>query len=58
MAEVNQKARAVPVHTVKSNTRRNGTAPVILNLGTGLEVSGQLHALATLSPKERTPGTQ
>jgi len=23
-----------------------------------MEVSGQLHAFATLSPKERTPGTQ
>jgi len=40
MAEVTQKARTVPVHTMKSSNGRKGTVPVILNLGTKMEVSG------------------
>jgi hypothetical protein len=32
-----------------------GVAPRILNLGTRLEVSGQLHAPASLSPSKEPP---
>jgi hypothetical protein len=37
---------------MKSNNGRKGTVPVILNLCTNMEVSGQLHALATYHPRK------
>jgi hypothetical protein len=44
------KVEVVPVLFINGAPRREGIAPLILDLGTRIEVSGQLHAPAALPP--------
>jgi hypothetical protein len=60
----NNKGKIVPVlffltehHTMKTYWGNGGIAPRILWSRHWMQVSGQLHALATLPPGERAPGT-
>jgi len=44
------QGKVVPICTMKAYTGSIGTAPLILNLGTKMEVHGPLHAQASLTP--------
>jgi hypothetical protein len=46
---VTYKGQIVPVHTMKTRSGVRGIATLILNLSTRWKMSGQLHAVATVS---------
>jgi hypothetical protein len=50
---MHKKINIIPVQVVKTYKWIRGIAPLILNLDTGLKVSGQLHAPTALPPGGR-----